>query len=341
MRLRQFWRLAAMAAAIAGGSLGGAKAQTAGFDFHGRIIRLLVGQAAGGVTDLEARLLARYLAEDLPGAPDIVIQNITGAGGLRMLAYFAGLNPAELAVAVVPSTVPFRARSGRLEVPFDPRAVAWIGSFADSTVVCLTGTASGVATLEDMRAREVRFGLLSAGGANDAIRLVLNHALGLRLVGISGYESLATLSLALARGEIDGLCSPYSSYPTLLAPMVAAGTAQVVLYLGPERIAGIPAPYLFDLPMAPEALAFLQGAIASISFARPLAVAAGADPAFVQAMRDGFAAVMANPDFHADAAAAGIVVHPMLADRLAAETDALYTLPDEMVLAIDAYLFAE
>jgi tripartite-type tricarboxylate transporter receptor subunit TctC len=317
-------------------------AQTPPADLTGRTIRLLVGQAAGGVTDLEARLIATHMARYLPGNPRIVVQNVTGAGGLRMLEYFTQLDPAgDLAVAVVPGTVPFRAAAGRLEIAFDPTGLAWIGSFADSTIVCLFSTASGFVTTEDLTRRDARIGLLSTGGANNAIRLLLNRAIGSRLVPIVGYESLATLVLAVRRNEIDGLCSPYSSYPSLIAPLVDDGTATIVLYLGPTRRDEIAAPYLFDLPIDPQERAFLRVALASISLARPLAMAGNTDPAIVATIRAAFDAAVADPAFVAAAAAAGISIDPVDAAGVTAAVAALYGLPEETRMAIDALLFAE
>ncbi len=72
---RQFLRLA-MSAAIVPGATTGAIAQD---DYPARPLHLLVGYAAGGVSDILARLIGKQLSDRL-GQP-IIIENHPGAGG--------------------------------------------------------------------------------------------------------------------------------------------------------------------------------------------------------------------------------------------------------------------
>ena len=48
--------------------------------YHGKTIRLVVGTSPGGAMDDWARFLAPHLSRNIPGAPDIVVQNMPGAG---------------------------------------------------------------------------------------------------------------------------------------------------------------------------------------------------------------------------------------------------------------------
>jgi len=51
--------------------------------FHdGKTIRIIVGLAAGGGYDTYARLVARHLGRHVPGKPGVIVENMTGAGGL-------------------------------------------------------------------------------------------------------------------------------------------------------------------------------------------------------------------------------------------------------------------
>ena len=56
--------------------------------FRGKSVRMIVGSAAGGVTDLEARLIGRFIGKYLPGSPAILVQNVPGASGIKALNYF-------------------------------------------------------------------------------------------------------------------------------------------------------------------------------------------------------------------------------------------------------------
>ena len=52
-------------------------------DFYkGKTIKIVVGFLAGDVYDLWARLYAQYMPKHIPGKPDIIVQNMTGAGSM-------------------------------------------------------------------------------------------------------------------------------------------------------------------------------------------------------------------------------------------------------------------
>ncbi|HMF47814.1 MAG TPA: hypothetical protein VK603_04180, partial [Candidatus Saccharimonadales bacterium] len=50
--------------------------------FDGKTIRFLVASGPGATTDFSARLVGRFLGKHMPGNPGIVVQNMSGAGGL-------------------------------------------------------------------------------------------------------------------------------------------------------------------------------------------------------------------------------------------------------------------
>jgi tripartite-type tricarboxylate transporter receptor subunit TctC len=50
--------------------------------YEGKVVRVTVGFSAGGGFDLWARLIARHLGKNIPGHPTVIVENITGAGGL-------------------------------------------------------------------------------------------------------------------------------------------------------------------------------------------------------------------------------------------------------------------
>ena len=50
--------------------------------YQGKTITFLINFSAGGPTDIEGRIVARHLARHIPGNPLIVVQNMSGAGGV-------------------------------------------------------------------------------------------------------------------------------------------------------------------------------------------------------------------------------------------------------------------
>src|ERR1700756_2625842 len=57
-------------------------------DFYkGKRINLIVSYGTGGGYDVYARVLARHMSKHIPGNPNIIIQNMPGAGSLRGANY--------------------------------------------------------------------------------------------------------------------------------------------------------------------------------------------------------------------------------------------------------------
>src|SRR2546421_11378386 len=75
----------ALAVAIFGGM---AAAPAAAQDFYkGKTLTILVGFSPGGGFDINARVLARHIGRHIPGNPNVVIQNMPGAGSLTAVHY--------------------------------------------------------------------------------------------------------------------------------------------------------------------------------------------------------------------------------------------------------------
>src|SRR3954467_13803805 len=69
----------------------GAAAQDA--FYKGKRLTEMVNYAAGGPTDIEGRLFARHIASHIAGQPNIIIQNIDGAGGLTGTTWLGDVAP--------------------------------------------------------------------------------------------------------------------------------------------------------------------------------------------------------------------------------------------------------
>ena len=50
--------------------------------YQGKTITFFINFSAGGPTDIEGRIVARHLPRHIPGDPTIVVQNMSGGGGV-------------------------------------------------------------------------------------------------------------------------------------------------------------------------------------------------------------------------------------------------------------------
>ena len=97
--------------------------------YQGKTIRLLVGFTPGGVYDQYARILSRFMPKHIPGNPEIIVQNMPGAGSLVASNYIYGVaKPDVLTLGMVSSGVYLDQLVGKQEVTYDVRKFVWIGS---------------------------------------------------------------------------------------------------------------------------------------------------------------------------------------------------------------------
>jgi tripartite-type tricarboxylate transporter receptor subunit TctC len=97
--------------------------------YQGKTIKVIVGFTSGGFYDRWSRLLVRYVPKYLPGHPEMIVQNMPGAGGMIAANHIYGVaKPDGLTVAMLSYGLYLDQLVGRKEVQYDVRKLHWIGS---------------------------------------------------------------------------------------------------------------------------------------------------------------------------------------------------------------------
>src|SRR3954452_15526560 len=128
--LRRRYR-AAFAVFVALGASSTAQAQTVAEFYRGKTVNVYIGEGVGGEYDIQARLVARHIGKHMPGNPTVVPQNMTGAGGLRMINYLYNVAPKDGAsIGMIANAFPAMQAVGIAGVQFDAAKMQWIGTIA-------------------------------------------------------------------------------------------------------------------------------------------------------------------------------------------------------------------
>ena len=199
-------------------------------DFYkGKTMRVITGFAPGGSIDLRARLFARHLPKHIPGGHTIIVQNMTGAGGIIAANYtFGGIaKPDGLSMLHFPSSTVMNVFLLKERVKYEIRNVPMLWVQADSWVTIINPRTSKVKSFKDIGKTSVE---IAAGGSGVTSLRSLRPKLALQLLGVrhrwvTGYRGSASLAVALDRGEIHMLELPLASYGNLIEPREKEGTA--------------------------------------------------------------------------------------------------------------------
>ena len=224
--------------------------------YKGKTINILVGFGPGGGYDLYARLLARYMGKYIPGNPDVVVQNMVGAGGVRAAnhVYAAAAKDGTYIAAVNQGTPMFQMLGGK-GAQYDPAKFQWLGSMAHSNNTIYVWSASGVTTLEAATKREIT--LAGSGVISDAniYPAILNALVGTRFKIINGYQGTNDSNLALERGEVEGRGGgAYSSLVSTKPDWLRDKKIAIICQIGFEKEPDLPdVPLLVDVVKDEEA----------------------------------------------------------------------------------------
>src|SRR3954463_10095293 len=129
-----------------------AKGQTIADFYRGKTINVYIGVGVGGEYDIQARLVARHIGKHIPGKPTVVPQNMTGAGGLRMINYLYTIAPKDgLSIGMIANAFPAMQAAGIAGVQFDAGKMQWLGTIAPGVETMAVWHTTGVKSIDDAR----------------------------------------------------------------------------------------------------------------------------------------------------------------------------------------------
>ena len=292
------------AAALLAGALfatAPAKAQTQDF-YRGKTINFIIGYGPGGGVDSASRLIVRHLARFIPGKPEIIPQNMEGAGGV-----VAGNHLGRRATADG-LTIGLPGRSWFVEgvvkssgVTFDPVKFSYVGSTGVNNTMLYVRGDLNIATPEDLKKYPQKIPAAGIGAGTSTVTIPNMLAeYGYPLRTVLGYNSSARSLLALEQGEVGAYFTPEDSFskrPDLVEKRV------VVPILQSKRMApGMPV--LADLvPAKDQAVLSLFTAYDDTGL---MVVGPPGIPADrLEVLRKAFIEMCNDVDFRKDAATAG------------------------------------
>ncbi len=340
-RLRA-WVVPTLAAALLAISGLSAHADPVAEFYTGKTLRILVGFGPGGGYDLYARTLGRYLGRYVPGGPAVVVQNMPGAGSLKVVNWLYNAAPRDgTALATFARGIVFEPLLGHTEgTQFEAARFNWIGSISNEVSVCALNAASGIRTFADMQAKPFRIGASGAGADSDIFPVVIRNLFGLPMRLVAGYQGGADMVLAMQRHEIDGRCG--WSWTSLLArnkAMLDAHEIAVTLQIALGKHEDLPdVPLVMDLVHDPRQLAALRLIVSRQNIARPFAAPPDVPAERNAALRNAFDAVMRDPDFLAEAKRLALEVRPASGSDVQALFAEIYAAPPAVVARASALI---
>ncbi len=309
--------LALTASAIATAS---ASAQTSVADFYrNKSIDVYVGFSVGGVYDLNARLLSRFMGRHIPGNPTLVPRNMTGAAGVTLANWLYHVAPKDgTAFGTFARGIAFNPLLGQPGAAIEAAKFNWLGSTNDEVSVCVSRRESGITKFEQVFDQELVIGSTGSSGDDDQFPKIINGVLGTKFRTVRGFPGGNEIKLAMERGEVSGRCGwSWSSVKATEAEWLKDKRISILAQLSLRKHPDLPdVPLIMDYAKTDEARQIFKVVFARQVMAWPFAAPPGVPAERVAALRKAFDETLQDKDYLAEAERMNLEITPVSGERI-------------------------
>ena len=323
------------------------QAQTDPF-YKGKSIRIVVGSGSGEFYDRWARLLARHMGKYIPGNPDIVVQNMPGAGSIIAANYlYTVVKPDGLTLGVFLNGLYLDEVVGRKEVQFDMRKFGWIGSpVGEAKILYMRADAPYTSIADIIKAKEPpKCGATGTADSGYILTKLLEETTGAKFNVVVGYPGGSEVDLAVEKGEV--ICrghnvsahfgrEPFNNWHK-------KGFDRHMIQTARKRD-----PELLDTPTVYELMdqhktndlsrRAARVILAGGEFGRPMVTSPSTPLDRVNVLREGFAGALKDPELLAEATKGKMDVDPSTGEELQALVKEVMDQPKEVIQRVKKIL---
>jgi tripartite-type tricarboxylate transporter receptor subunit TctC len=287
------------------------KAQEEPF-YKGKTLRVIAGTTAGALYDQWARIIGAHIAKHIAGNPQVIVQNMPGAGHQIAANYLYNVAKPD-GLTVIGSIIPtlyLDQLIGRPEVKFDWGKFLFIGSPVKGESQLMMRADAPFKTIEDMRSAKEppKCGGTGTGGTDFIFSRLLEETFPpLKINSVLGYPGGPEIDLGIERGEIQCRSftieaffarEPYHSWRK-------KGYVRNIVQTGQARDPRMP-----DVPTMSEVMdqqktpdfsrRLARVTLAGGTLGRPMLAPPGMPPQRLKILRAAFVQTMKDPEFLAE-----------------------------------------
>ena len=256
--------------------------------FPDKDINWIVPYAPGGGFDAWSRQIAATMQKHLPQGVNVVVRNVTGAGGRSgsIALYRAKPDGYTVGLLDVAGLLPYQKAVGADKAGFDIEKYVWIGRVATEPWVFLVAAKSPLKSLADLKARkDLSWGIEGPGSTKWLFSIIEARELGLPMRFVSGYGGTGEMIPASLRGDFEVWTNAGPAH----IPYVKSGDLRALIQFGEKRMSAFP-----EVPTAKE-----LGHDLVAEILRLLAAPPGTPADAAQTLEGAFLKAMNEPEFKA------------------------------------------
>ena len=312
--------------------------------YKGKQIRIIVGLSSGGGYDRAARMIARHIGKYIPGNPDLVVQNMPGAGSVTAANYAWGVaKPDGLTLLAPHNNFYLSQLSGQKEVQFDLPKFQWIGSLENDDMMIFARADAPFKSMSEVVRQKItpKCGSTGVGSSDYVMSKILEETIEAQIQHVTGYPGSSEIALALERGEVQCMGLTISTYYGR-EPFLTWLKSKFVRFLAQSgrkrdpRVGDAPTIYElmdeFKTPATKRRVA--EAMLLGGEWARPLMAPPGTPADRVAVLRTAYEKVAKDPDLIAEAKKMRIDVTPVTGEKLQSMAKEVMVQPPEVIAQI-------
>ena len=309
--------------------------------YRGKTIRIMVGSTAGGFYDRWGRLFGKYMSKYIPGQPEFVVQNMTGAGSVIAANHvFNVAKPDGLTLVMPLNGVYIDQFVGRKEVQFDMRKFRFIGTpVTEANIFYMRADAPYKSIADIIKAKEPpKCGGSGTASSDFILSKVLEETVGAKFNTVLGYAGGTEIDLAVEKNEV--VCRAHSMSAHFgrepFDTWHKRGFDRHLVYTSSKKDSRVTdAPTLNEIfdqyKVAESRRRLAQVLLAAGDFGRPMMVTPGTPPDRVKMLRDAFVKTLSDPDVIEEAKKGRMDIDPATGEELEKLVKDIFDSPPDVV----------
>ncbi len=330
MRQRQPWILAFLLLLAYGGSAWAAQPSSPSYDekavanfYRNKTLRIIVGFTAGGGYDQYSRLIGRHLSKYIPGNPNVIVDNMAGAGSIIAANHVYNAAPKDgTVVGNISGPIILEQLFANPAIQFDMAKFRYLAVPVSETYVFVATRKPGVTKFEEIlgpNAKQITVGGIP-GSTVEHAPVLARDILGANLKIVLGYKGTADVRMAIDSGEVDGLFNSYTSLKITSFEKMKSGEWVLLAQLSEKPIKDLIVPNVPTIPQfvknTEHRLLLKYATSTPNDFGKAYVVPPGTPPERAMALEKAFERVFADKELQADAVKGKLEIDPLIGEDI-------------------------
>ena len=295
-----------------------ASAQAPDQFYAGKSITILIGFGPAGTYDYYARLAARHLARHIPGKPNIIPQQMPGAGSFTAANFLYSAAPKDgTSMATLTQTLAIEEAIKTPGVKYKSAEMNWIGRATSIAQIQLSMGASQFKTIADVKTASATAASTGAGSPTEGYPKLLNGVAGTQFRPVGPYPGSVDGLLALERGEVDTALTSYNTIKARRSDWVKEKKINILVAYSLKRHPELPdVPAFAEFGATADDKRLLEFYVSAEDIGRSFVMPPGVPAERVRMVRAAFMAMVKDADFIAEIDKAQAELNPLSGEAL-------------------------